>query len=172
MSLFPLQQRGRAGLGMAGSGTVQFNSRWYLRAREISYALHHVSQNFPWCCLWDRCNVCLTDGVPFSSCREGSSIDGVGCVLGWRDHTNYITVSKISMIFLGVGNGTGLGMKGSRTNLRITGSGTSLWLTGSGTGPGIAGSGTGLRITLSGASLGITGSMTRLGIKGSMEVFE
>ena len=53
--------------------TVQFSSRWYLCARKIPYALHPVSQKFPRRCLWNGCNVRLTDDGPLSSFRGRSS---------------------------------------------------------------------------------------------------
>ena len=53
--------------------SVQFSSRWYLRARNSPYALHPVSQKFPQRCLGNGSNVRLTDDGPLSSFQGRSS---------------------------------------------------------------------------------------------------
>ena len=53
--------------------SVQFSSRWYLRAWKSPYALHPVSQKFPQRCLWNGSNVRPTDDGPLWSFRGRSS---------------------------------------------------------------------------------------------------
>ena len=55
--------------------SFEFSARWYLCARESPYALHHVSHEFPQCCISKSSNVGLMmfDNGPFSS-SQGRSL--------------------------------------------------------------------------------------------------
>ena len=75
--LLPVRESQRSALlcSVQKTGSVQFisfSSRWYLCARKSPYALHPVSREFSYSCLWNGCNVRLTDDSPLSSCQGRS----------------------------------------------------------------------------------------------------